>query len=457
MAGIAFEIRKILRKKSLIGLSYALTYGISISAGPIIISIFSILFSGFVAREFTDEITVRQYQIIVTYIIALSLIISSPFQLILTRYIADRYFRKETEEILPNFLGALVISSFLGFLTGSALSLVAMKELPTTFKLVFTLLLSLNSGFWLINILLTAFKDYKFILFSFAIGFGTIVLITPFFSKLKIEGLLTSFFIGVAITFILLTGYLFKMYPTKKLFDTSFLRSGYKILIPVSFFYNIGVWIDKFIFWFSPDTGSTVLGPFKSSIVYDIPMFLAYLAITPGMGYFFLKLEGEFALYYSKYYGAIIENETLERIYELGHSMITAARSIIQETIRIQAIVIIVLLLFEKAIFSVFHISLVYIPLFNVLLLGTSLQLLVMAVLSLIYYFDLKTEALIVTTSVAILNAILTYLSIKLGPYFYGYGFFSALLISLLLGILLLRRVLYEIHYRTFMLNSYNS
>ena len=329
-----------------------------------------------------------------------------------------------------------------------------MGELPTTFKIAFTFSLSLCSGFWLINILLTAFKDYKLILLSFTAGFGTIVLITPFFSNMGIGGLLTAFFTGVAITFTLLTGYLFKVYPTRKLFDLDFLKSGYKILIPVSFFYNTGVWIDKFIFWFSPETGSTVLGPFKSSIVYDIPMFLAYLAITPGMGYFFLKLEGEFAIYYSRYYEAIIKNETLERIYELGYDMIASARSIIQETIRVQAIVIIVLLLFEKAIFRVFHISLVYIPLFNVLLLGTSLQLLVMAVLSLIYYFDLKVEALTVTFTVAVLNAVLTYISIKLGPYFYGYGFFSALLISLLLGILLLRRVLYEIHYRTFMLNS---
>ncbi len=454
MAGIAFEIRKILKKKSLIGLSYALTYGISLSAGPIIISIFSILFSGLVAREFIDEITVRQYQIVVTYIIALSLIISSPLQLILTRYIADRYFKGETEKILSNFSGALVLSLSLGFLTGLLLSITTMGELPTTFKIAFTFSLSLCSGFWLINILLTAFKDYKLILLSFTAGFGTIVLITPFFSNMGIGGLLTAFFTGVAITFTLLTGYLFKVYPTRKLFDLDFLKSGYKILIPVSFFYNTGVWIDKFIFWFSPETGSTVLGPFKSSIVYDIPMFLAYLAITPGMGYFFLKLEGEFAIYYSRYYEAIIKNETLERIYELGYDMIASARSIIQETIRVQAIVIIVLLLFEKAIFRVFHISLVYIPLFNVLLLGTSLQLLVMAVLSLIYYFDLKVEALTVTFTVAVLNAVLTYISIKLGPYFYGYGFFSALLISLLLGILLLRRVLYEIHYRTFMLNS---
>ncbi len=120
------------------------------------------------------------------------------------------------------------------------------------------------------------------------------------------------------------------MYPSNRVVNFSFLKKGHKILIPIGIFYNFGVWIDKFIFWFSPDTGTMVIEPFRSSIVYDIPMFLAYLAITPGMGYFFLKLEGEFAVYYIKYYEAIINGDTLERIYELGHDMIGAARSIVQ-------------------------------------------------------------------------------------------------------------------------------
>ncbi len=451
MAGIAFEIRKILKQNSLFGLFYALNYGIALSAGPTIISILSILVSGLIAKLYIEAEIVKAFQLIVTYLIAFSLLISSPFQLILTRYIADRYFEGALDRVLSNFLGALFVTVTLGFLAGILFSLFELKQLPLPFRMVFTFTLSLLSGFWLINILFTAFKNYKLILISFIIGFGTLLFLTPALSHQGLTGLLLSFFIGTAIIFVLLTGYLFKIYPTKQLISFNFLKMGYKVLIPIGIFYNLGVWIDKFIFWFSPDTGSTVLEPFRSSIVYDIPMFLAYLAITPGMGYFFLKLEGEFTVYYAKYYETIISGDTLERIYELGHDMIRAARSILQETFRAQAILILITLLVEQPLFRFFNISLVYIPLFNILLLGTSLQLLVMAVLSLLYYFDLRTESLIVTATMAIFNAIFTFLSIKLGPYFYGYGFFFSLLISFTVGILLLRRVLYEIHYRTFM------
>lgn len=348
-------------------------------------------------------------------------------------------------------MGALLITVTSGFLTGIIFSLAEMEKFSLTFKTVFVFTLAILSGFWLINILLTAFKNYKFILTSFTLGFRALIMLTPILSGLGLVGLLLSFFTGITITFTLLTAYLFKMYPSNRVVNFSFLKKGHKILIPIGIFYNFGVWIDKFIFWFSPDTGTMVIEPFRSSIVYDIPMFLAYLAITPGMGYFFLKLEGEFAVYYIKYYEAIINGDTLERIYELGHDMIGAARSIVQETFRAQAIIILILLLTEQPIFRFFKISLVYIPLFNVLMLGTSLQLLVMATLSLLYYFDLKTESFIVTAAMTVLNALFTYISIKLGPYFYGYGFFLSLLTSLTAGILLLRRVLYEIHYRTFM------
>ncbi len=451
MAGIAFEIRRVLKPNSLFGLFYALSYGVALSAGPIIISIFTILISGSIANLYTDTEIVRAFQLIVTYLIAFSLLISSPFQLILTRYIADRYFEKSLTEILPNFMGALLITVTSGFLTGIIFSLAEMEKFSLTFKTVFVFTLAILSGFWLINILLTAFKNYKFILTSFTLGFGALIMLTPILSGLGLVGLLLSFFTGITITFTLLTAYLFKMYPSNRVVNFSFLKKGHKILIPIGIFYNFGVWIDKFIFWFSPDTGTMVIEPFRSSIVYDIPMFLAYLAITPGIGYFFLKLEGEFAVYYIKYYEAIINGDTLERIYELGHDMIGAARSIVQETFRAQAIIILILLLTEQPIFRFFKISLVYIPLFNVLMLGTSLQLLVMATLSLLYYFDLKTESFIVTAAMTVLNALFTYISIKLGPYFYGYGFFLSLLTSLTAGILLLRRVLYEIHYRTFM------
>lgn len=193
MAGIAFEIRKILKQNSLFGLFYALNYGIALSAGPIIISIFSILVSGLIAKLYIEAEIVKAFQLIVTYLIAFSLLISSPFQLILTRYIADRYFEGALDRVLPNFLGALFVTVTLDFLAGILFSLFELKQLPLPFRMVFTFTLSLLSGFWLINILFTAFKNYKLILISFIIGFNALLLLTPALSHQGLTGLFSHF------------------------------------------------------------------------------------------------------------------------------------------------------------------------------------------------------------------------------------------------------------------------
>ena len=59
--------------------------------------------------------------------------------------------------------------------------------------------------------------------------------------------------------------------------------------------YNLGIWIDKLIFWFTPSTSEPVLGPLRASIIYDLPIFLAYLSIVPGMAVFLVRVETDFA------------------------------------------------------------------------------------------------------------------------------------------------------------------
>ncbi|WP_456397255.1 exopolysaccharide Pel transporter PelG [Desulfurobacterium sp.] len=459
MAGIAFELKKILKENKLTSLLFAFTYSTSLSAGPWIISIISIIIAGIVAEKTTaSHETVRQYQIVITYITAFSLILSGAFQLLFTRYVADRLFEKEDGRILPNFMGVLLLNMLIGFTFAILFSLfTSLKEIYQQmpwFVILFILSLTLMTGFWIINTLLTSFKSYKYILLSFTLGFGLMIISSPYLGKFGLSGLMLSYFCGTSVIFLMLMGYIFKHYSSEKLIEFDFLKR-HRIHISLAFiglFYNIAIWADKFVFWFSNTTGESVIGPFKASIVYDVPIFLAYLAIAPGMGIFFLKLESEFAEHYNRYYAAVREGETLDRIYELGHELILAVRTLIQEVLRIQAIAVILIFLMEITIFRFFHLSLLYLPLFNVLLLGTYLQLVIMAILSVLFYFDLRMYALYTTFTFAVLNFLLSKISIIAGPFFYGYGFFLSLIMSFLVGIFLLRRFLNEIHYRTFML-----
>ena len=104
MAGIGFELRKMLKRDSLLGLLRAYTYAGIISSGPWILSIVGILLIGILSLPFViPGSLITQFQVSVTYLIAVSLILTGPLQLAFTRFTSDRLFEKRDDLILPNY------------------------------------------------------------------------------------------------------------------------------------------------------------------------------------------------------------------------------------------------------------------------------------------------------------------------------------------------------------------
>ena len=265
--------------------------------------------------------------------------------------------------------------------------------------------------------------------------------------------MLLSFFIGHTLLFFLLLGLIIKKYPSNKLVKFNFLKGKmYKTLIFTGFFYNIAVWIDKFIFWYHPLTSSEVLSWLRDSSIYDLPIFLAYLAIAPGMAVFLFRIETDFAKKYDNYYTSAREGATLEHIYKNGNDMIESARTALVEILRIQSIITIILIIFSEEIFKFLDIPLLYIPLFHIDLIATLLQLFFMSILAILFYLDRRKNVLILTSTFFILNFLLSLLTIYLGPYFFGYGFAISLLLVSTMGMYIINKDFKRLHYETFML-----
>ena len=93
MAGIGFELRRILRKNTLIGILEAYAYAGIIGSGPWVLSIVGILLIGlFSVSVVVPSYLVTQFQTSVTYLVAGSLIFTGLAQLAFTRFISDRLF-----------------------------------------------------------------------------------------------------------------------------------------------------------------------------------------------------------------------------------------------------------------------------------------------------------------------------------------------------------------------------
>ena len=103
MAGIAFELKKILRRRSITSIFTAFGYSLALSSGPYIITITSLLLVNFIGSYFVKDSTqLTQFQVVITYIIAFSLILSGFTNLYLIRFLADMIFAKRYDAIIPN-------------------------------------------------------------------------------------------------------------------------------------------------------------------------------------------------------------------------------------------------------------------------------------------------------------------------------------------------------------------
>ncbi len=454
MAGIAFELRKKLGNKRLSSILQTFAYSAFLSSGSWIISILSIMLTSYIAAGvIKDGKIVVDFQTSVVYLIALSLILSGSFQFYISRFTADRIFEKSHKSIFPNFFTATVLNMLIAFILYLPLSIYLFRSISPLYTLLSLFSFVVLCGEWVATSMLTGLKSYNLIVYSFLAGYAFIIAIVFLFGYLGLNFLMLAFFIGQAVIFISLIASIIYSYPSERLFSLDFLKrkNVYFTLILTGLFYNSGLWIDKFVFWFSPLTGMTVFSHLRASIVYDAPIFLAYFSMIPGMAVFFLKLEGEFAGYYAAYYEAVTEGKTLEEIYEAGNKMILSARGVFFDVIRIQGIADILIVLTNNIIFKFFGISFVYIPLFHILLLGTMLLQILLVIIGFLFYFDKRNTSLLISFIFFVLNFLFTYISIKLGPYYYGYGYALSLLVCVVIGSIFMRRFLDEIHYFTYM------
>lgn len=453
MAGIGFELRNILKKNTL--LSYLEAYGLAaiIGSGPWVLSILALMLIGIlsIGRVFPTDLII-QFLVLVTYMMAGSLILSGLFQLLLTRFISDRLFQNEEHKVTPNLLGCMLVTSLLGALLGGGI--LSLSALPAALKITMLGAFVVLCNLWLIIVFLSGMKHYYRIVLTLLGGYGLMVLAAWLLPPFGLLGLLVIFATAQAIITFTLLFFVLRNYPSQQLVAFEFLkrRHAFVSLALCGLFYNLGVWVDKFVFWFTTEVSFTVIDIFRASYIYDLPIFIAYLAIIPGMAVFMLHMETDFAAANEQFYKTVREGGTLDAIFLLKDKMVLACKNSLYQIFKIQGLTLAMLLLWSEEILRLLKIDLAYLHLLYVDLVGVSLQVIVMAILNVMFYLDKRYQALILILVMALTNLILSQLSIKLGLAFYGYGFALSMLITTLLGLIMLNRQFNRLEYQTFML-----
>lgn len=453
MAGIGFELRKILKKKTLLSIVEA--YGLAglISSGPWVLSILALLMIGIVSLGGFQSDIIRQFLILVTYLMAGSLIISGLFQLLLTRFISDLIYVKQEYRIIPNLLGAMLVMTLLSAMFAGAVLAMASEISPLTKVIIFSAFIILCNQ-WLVLIFLSGTKEYYRVFITMVLCYSLMVMLCITVPAYGLAGYMIIFTLCQALQTFIFLHYIVRNFPAKRLISFEFLQPNkvFYSLLFCGFFYNLGVWLDKFVFWSREETSHQVFSIFNASYIYDLPIFIAYLAIVPGMAVFIMRMETDFSKACLAFYDAIRDGGTLNEIYLLKDQMVLACRHSIYEIFKVQGMTLALLLLWAEDILLALNINLAYLHLLYVDLLGVSLQVLVMAILNIMYYLDKRYAALSLTVFMALSNFTLAHISIELGPLFYGYGFTVTMLLSTVIGFIVLDKQFDDLEYQTFML-----
>lgn len=455
MAGIGFEFRKLLQKDTYWGIFQAYGYSGIVSSGPWVLSIIGILIVGIYSlAAVTPAIAVVQFQVSITNLFMSSLVLTGMVQLAYTRYIADRLFEKRVDLVTPTFNGLLMVVVLSSGILGTAAVFFLFPDQSNLYRLLMLGAFVIMCCIWCCTIILAGLKQYKVIVSMFGVGYiivvGGALLMRPF----GMEGLLSGFVLG---HFVLLVGMLmmiFRNYPGNIFIGLDFLHKR-KIYVSLAFtglFYNLGIWIDKIMFWYNPDTGERIVGLLSHSVIYDLPVFLAYLCIMPGMAVFLVRIETDFVDFYQKFYDAVRDGGSLDYLNEIRDEMVYAVKQGIFEIIKIQGITVLIVFIAGPSLLRWAGISELHLPLLYVQVVGASLQVVFLGLLNVFFYLDKRMIVMILTLVFVILNIGLTAVSFYLGPAFYGYGYAVSLLISVLIAMQWLEFRLARLEYETFML-----
>jgi len=455
MAGIGFELRKMLRRNTLLGLMQAYTYAGLIGAGPWVLSIVGILLIGVLSLPFvlpTGLIT--QFQVSVTYLISLSLVLTGPLQLAYTRFTSDRLFERRDDLVLPNFHAVSFVVTVASTLFGGLAVIFLFPQQTAAYRLLMLAGFVVMSNIWIATIFLSGMKRYVSIIVVFFIGYTITTGAALTLNIFGLTGLLSGFVTGQTVLLAGLLSLIYRDYRSDHFisFEVFWKRYRYPSLMLTGLLYNLGIWVDKFMFWYSSGTGQQVIGPLHASIIYDIPVFLAYLAIIPGMAVFLMRIETDFVEYYDAFYDAVREGASLQHIERMRNAMVEALRNGIWEIIKVQAIAAMILFAAGTVLLAWLRISTLYLPLLYIDVIAASMQVVFMGTINVFFYLDKRRIVLLLVAGFVVLNVAFTALTLSLNPAYYGYGFAGSLLVVVLASLYLLDRKLESLEYETFML-----
>lgn len=434
---------------SLAGTLGAYLTGVAVTSAPWLLTTAVLVSLRLLARHSSTDFTVVELTTTVVY--SLTVVLSAPIDVVLSRYSSDRFYDRRLEAIAAPLWRGLALSVVAFAVVGAAA--MTLLRIPLAFAVPGTMLTVIVGAQWLMlsvagglsspGVVLSAFAVGAPISVGAALGLGGALDLGP-------GAYLYGFGIGQLVTLIWLLVGVARVLPAEADESARLWPAfvDYKLLAFSALAYHLSIWADKPILWW--------LGGRAVAALYTTSAAVAWFSVIPAFAWIFVQVETGFYQRYRAYYGAVEGGAPLPRLKERAETVRSEIFSVLRGAALVQASVTLVAWMAGPLVLATVGIPAVALPMYRFALLGAALQLVTLLALLLLYYFDLRRDALKVAVILLLGEAALTTLGWRLGlpP---GAGYAAACAVSSATGLALLRRRMATLLIDTFQSQPYGA
>ncbi|MBF0239059.1 MAG: exopolysaccharide Pel transporter PelG [SAR324 cluster bacterium] len=446
MAGIGFDLKKLLNEDSAQSKVSAFFYTALVTSGPWLFAVISLSVISSFGKILTSEKVMIEFMGVAVYAFAFSMIFTSGSQWVITRLVSDCLYGGEVEKIPGIFSATMLLTLLLCLIPG--IPAVYLLHLPLYSSMLCLALFVLCGQMWMTMLFISALKEYMRIVWAFLIGFLVAIPLSLHIGGiLGRDGFLTGLCLGISIIVFMLVLSILVEFNSSLKPDWSILKahSRYKILFFASLVMILGLWIDKLIFWFHE--GFNTLGYLKVFPIYDGSMFIAYLTVLPVMAFFVMIIETDFYDGYRRFYYLIDRKVPYMVLKHARNDMVLNLLNNGKRALIFQLALTSGLIFLSPWLVPVFHFSWEQWPVMRIGLVAAILHMMFSLLNIVLAYFDCRKELLWTGLVYLIVNVLGTFWTLD-NPWLYGYGYLMAGLAGSLTSFgLVMFRIKYLMYY----------
>ena len=391
MAGIGWKLQKMVDRDSLAGTMSAYLTGVAVTSAPWLLTT-AVLMSLRIAARTDGSPTFALVERIVTLVYALTVVLSAPLHIVVSRYAADRLYDHRLDRIGAPLWRALAATMF-GFLA-IGVALMIILHVPVALAIAGVFLTVVVGGQWLLLSVGGGLASPTIVLRAFFAGcpLGLVASLWLYRGlNLGAVGYLGGFAMGQLVTLALLLHGVARAIPSKT-DETARLWPAfaeYWLLALSAFVYYVSIWTDKAMVWLLADR--------ESASLYSAVTAIAWFTVVPAFGWIYVQIETVFYRRFRAFYGGLGGGAPLTVLRQRAALVTTEATRILRGAALVQTSVLTLALVGAPVLLRWVGLPPSSVLPFRLASVGAALQLLSLLEILLLYYFDLRQEALAVS------------------------------------------------------------